>query len=133
MYATAHRVSRNGQMGVNAFLYLHGRDFPWPEDASSLPETEPGTPTDRQSISVPPGRNTVHSYLDVLAPDGTPRSVLLEALKLFRQDVSERSNPARFIFGQVTLRFGVQIRLEPERESELDGLLATLEQVLLSM
>ncbi|WPB77165.1 hypothetical protein KYC5002_50330 [Archangium violaceum] len=51
-------------------------------------------------------------------------------MKLFRQDVSERSNPARFIFGQVTLRFGVQIRLEPERESELDGLIATLEQVL---
>lgn len=133
MYATAHRVSRNGQMGVNAFLYLHGQDFPWPEDASSLPEAEPGTPTDRQSISVPPGSNPVHSYLDVLAPDGTPRSLLIQALKLFRQDVSERSNPALFVFGQVTLRFGVQIRLEPERESEFDLLRATLEQVLPSV
>jgi hypothetical protein len=130
MYATAHRVSRNGQTGINAFLYLHGRDFPWPEDASSLPDTEPGMPTDRQSISVPPGNNPVHSYLDVVAPDGTPRSSILEASRLFRQDVSERSNPALFVFGQVTLRFGVRIGLEPERESELDRLLVTLEQVL---
>ena len=35
-----------------------------------------------------------------------------------------------FVFGQVTLRFGVRIGLEPERESELDRLLVTLEQVL---
>ncbi|HEX5752511.1 MAG TPA: hypothetical protein VFZ09_40270 [Archangium sp.] len=130
MYATAHRVSRNGQTGVNAFLYLHGRDFPWPENASSLPDTKPGTPTDRQSISVPPGSNPVHSYLDVVAPDGTPRAILLEALKLFRQDVSERSNPALFVFGEVTLRFGVRIGLESERDSELDRLLVSLEQVL---
>jgi hypothetical protein len=66
----------------------------------------------------------------VVAPDGTPRAAILEALRLFRQDVSERSNPALFVFGQVTLRFGVRIGLEPEREAELDRLLATLEQVL---
>jgi hypothetical protein len=130
MYATAHRVSRNDQTGVNAFLYLHGRDFSWPQDASSLPDTSPGTPTERQLISVPPGHNPVHSYLDVVAPDGTPRTALLEALRVFRQDVSERRNPAVFILGQVTLRFGVRIGLEAERESELGLLLAALEQVL---
>jgi hypothetical protein len=130
MYATAHRVSRNGQTGVNAFLYLHGQDFPWPEDASSLPEQTPGTPTERQSISIPPGQNPVHSFLDVVAPDGTPRDVLLETLRMFRQDISERSNPAVFTFGRVTVRFGVRIALEPERHSEFDLLLTAVEQVL---
>jgi hypothetical protein len=133
MYATAHRVSRNGQTGVNAFLYLHGQDFSWPEDASSLPDMTPGTLTEHQLISIPPGHNPVHSYLDVVAPDGTPRTALLEALRVFRQDVSERSNPATFILGQVTLRFGVRISLESERESEFGLLLATLEQVLPSV
>jgi hypothetical protein len=133
MYATAQRVSRNGHTGVNAFLYLHGQDFVWPEDASSLPEQGPGTLTERQSISIPPGQNPVHSFLDVVAPDGTPGSVLLEALTMFRQDISERSNPAVFTFGRVTIRFGVRIALEPERPSEFDLLRRALEQVLPSV
>ena len=131
MYATAHRVSRQDQSGVNAFLYLHGRSFPWPQDASRLPEDAPGTPDPgHRMISLPPGSNTVNSYLDVLAPDGTPKAELHQTLELLRRDLSERRNPTVLTLGRVTLRFGVQIGLESKRKAELDTLLEAVTQVL---
>jgi hypothetical protein len=131
MYATAHRVSRDERSDINAFLYLHGRDFSWPADASALPEEDPGTLSEeRQVCPIPPGANPVHSYLDVLAPDETRYEVLLAALQAFRRDVAERRNPTIFTTGAVTIRFGVQLGLEPRREAELDALIGTLLRVL---
>ena len=129
MYATAHRVSRDGRSGINAFLHLHGQGFRWPADASALPDENPGT-LEHQVCPIKPGGNLVHSYLDVLAPDDTQRDVLLAAMKAFQRDVAERRNPTIFTLGVVTIRFGVQLGLEPHREAELAALISTLTQVL---
>lgn len=129
MYATAHRVSRAGQSGINTFLHLHGQAFSWPQDARNLPETNSGE-LKGQWIQLKPGGNQVHSYLDVLAPDGTPRSVLTQALQTLLWDLPERLNPTIFTFGPVTLRFGVQLGLEPKRELELVSLIEAIQPAL---
>ena len=67
MYTTAHRVQRGESEGINRFLHLHGEDFCWPKDASSLPEAAPGEEK-RAEVELLPGGNRVRSYLDVLAP-----------------------------------------------------------------
>ncbi len=132
MYATAHRVSRNGQSGINAFLHLHGPEFPWTRDAASLPEDNPGR-LQGTWTALPPGGNLVHSYLDILAPDGTPRAALMEALEALRRDLSERRNPTIFISGPVTLRFGVQIGLESQREAEFESLVEGIRPALMAL
>lgn len=71
MYATARRVSNaSGETGINAVLHTHGAAFPWPDEPWLRPEHAPGTLVGKQT-SVPPGDNTVHAYLDVIAPDDT--------------------------------------------------------------
>jgi hypothetical protein len=129
MYATAHRVSRQGNSGINAFLHLHGRGFVWPADAADLPESTPGT-LERTSTSIPPGGNPVHSYLDIIAPDSTPRSELNHALEVLRRDLSERRNPTIFSMGSVVLRFGVQLGLEPRRQAEFEDLAGAVQAIL---
>jgi hypothetical protein len=129
MYATAHRVRRDGESAINAFLYLHGPRFKWPHDVAAIPETQPGTLM-RKTIAIPPGQNIVMSFLDVIAPDGTARTQIDEALSFFRRDIGERRNPTTFSWGLITLRFGVQLRLEGEREQELDALLPEIARVL---
>jgi len=131
MYATAHLVrSSAGDEGINAFLHLHGPDFPWPQDAAVLADTEPGKVILRH-IEVPPGFNLVAAYLDVLAPDGTPREEIAGALAAVRQDLGERLAPTVFVHGRVTIRFGVELRLHVVRAQQLD-MLASVALALLA-
>lgn len=125
MYVTAHRVTRgDGQEGINAFLYLHGANLP-AGDAASIPEQQPGHLT-RHHTPVPPGNNLVSSYLDVIAPDGTPVREVEHQLAMLRSDLPERRNPTVLRGERITLRFGVQVALEPEREAELERLAQAL-------
>jgi hypothetical protein len=129
MYVTAHRVrAPSGELGINAFLHLHGGDYPWPADPSRLPEAAPGKIA-RKAVAVPPGGNTVLSYLDVLAPDGTPRSRVARALRAFEAALHDEPNPAVFTRYGVTIRFGtVRSRGRgPERLAELRALSTYLE------
>lgn len=122
MYVTAHLVrSRSGDEGINGFLHHHGADFSWPPDAADLPDTTPGTIALRR-IDLPPGGNQVRAYLDVLAPDGTPRAQLGQAMAAFARDLPERRNPTVFVLGTVTIRFGVEPGLERIRALQLDML-----------
>lgn len=119
MYVTAHLVrSKEGEEGINAFLHLHGPQFPWPEDAAPLADTSPGKIVQRQ-IDLPPGGNQVRAYLDVLAPDDTDRDEIDRALAGLARDLDERRNPTVFTLGPVTIRFGVELGLERLRAQQL--------------
>jgi hypothetical protein len=119
MYVTAHLVrSREGEEGVNAFLHLHGADFAWPADAAALADTTPGRVV-RRRIDLQPGFNLVQAYLDVLAPDGTPREELDQAMATFARNLRGCRNPTVFALGRVTIRFGVELRRDRMREQDL--------------
>ncbi len=129
MYVTAHLVrSRNGEEGINAFLHLHGADFAWPADAAALADTAPGKVV-RSQIHLQPGFNLVQAYLDVLAPDGTSREELDRAIASFARNLRGCQNPTVFVLGDVTIRFGVELRRDRMREQDL----ATLHSVAWSL
>jgi hypothetical protein len=122
MYLTAHLLRSGDQReGINAFLHVHGVSFAWPDDASSLPETAPGR-TVLHRTDLPPGGNQVRAYLDILAPDRTPRAELAEALTALSRDLRERRNPTVFNHGAVTIRLGVEPALEGLRAQQLEML-----------
>lgn len=128
MYLTAQRVrSRDGKEAVNAYRHLHGPDFEWPPDASRVPDEAPGRLVERHE-AIPPGGNRVRSWLDVVAPDGSEGEVLALALDTFRRNLAEFPNPAVFRIGTVTIRFGVEISLEPRWDAALDELTAALRE-----
>lgn len=130
MYITAHLVkSRDQREGINAFLHVHGASFAWPDDASSLPETTPGR-TVLHRTDLPPGGNQVRAYLDILAPDRSPRVAIEQALEAFSQDLRERRNPTVFNHGTVTIRFGVEPALEGLRAQQLEMLTRSAVQLL---
>lgn len=122
MYITAHLVKSSDQReGINAFLHVHGASFAWPDDASSLPETTPGR-TVLHRTDLPPGGNQVRAYLDILAPDRTPRAEIEQALTALSRDLHERRNPTVFRHGAVTIRLGVEPVLEGLRAQQLEML-----------
>jgi hypothetical protein len=124
MYLTSHLVrSRSGDEGINGFLHHHGSDVAWPSDAAGLPESRPGRIV-RSRVDLPPGANQIRAYLDVLAPDGTPRAQLEQAVAALASDLHERRNPTVFTLGPVTIRFGVELGLERIREHQLDMLVS---------
>jgi hypothetical protein len=130
MYVTAHLVrSKEDEEGINAFLHLHGREFPWPDDASRLADSEPGK-TVRSRIDLRPGGNRVRAYLDVLAPDETDRSELDRALTELSRDLGERKNPTVFTQGAATIRFGVELGLYNLRAQHLQMLVSAVLQLL---
>ena len=130
MYVTAHLVrSRNDEEGINGFLHHHGADFPWPSDAAALADTTPGRIV-RQRIDLPPGSNQVQAYLDVLAPDGTSRAQIDQAMAAFTRDLGERRNPTVFVLDTVTIRFGVELRRERLREQDLETLASVARSLL---
>ena len=122
MYLTAHLIKAGDQReGINAFLHVHGASFAWPDDASSLPETAPGR-TVLHRTDLPPGGNQVRAYLDILAPDRTPRAEIEQALTALARDLRERRNPTVFSHGAVTIRLGVEPALEGLRAQQLEML-----------
>jgi hypothetical protein len=126
VYLTAHLVrSRDGEEGINAFLHLHGTGFAWPADPTALADSNPGK-IELRRTSLPPGGNDVRAYLDVLAPDGTPKREFDEALAALASDLDERRNPTVFRHGRVVIRFGVELALEGLRAQQLDMLRPTI-------
>jgi hypothetical protein len=130
MYVTAHLVkSRDQREGINAFLHVHGAGFVWPDDPSSLPETTSGR-TVLHRTDLPPGGNEVRAYLDILAPDRTPRAEIEQALIALSRDLRERRNPTVFHHDIVTIRFGVERALEGLRAQQLEMLTRPALQLL---
>ena len=121
MYITAHVVKRNGEQGINTFLHHHGQNFPWPEDASVLPETNPGEIISKK-IQITPGGNRVSAYLDILAPDDATYENISNAVTALLDDLLERKNPTVFKYQNILIRFGVDIGLQPMREEQFKQL-----------
>jgi hypothetical protein len=131
---TAHRVvSPMEDEGVNSFLHLHGSGFAWPDNPAPLPENNPGNLEER-STEVAPGGNRVKSYLDVLAPDGTGRGEVQEAIAGLSAELDGKANPTWFEHGRVTVRFGVEPAIEkkglPKKVEELRVLGAAIDQIM---
>lgn len=119
MYLTAHYVRSKSRIeGINAFLHHHGPHFAWPDDASALADEEPGKIV-RERVDLPRGFNHVRSYLDVLAPDGTPNAKLTAAITALTSALDDQPNPTVFTHGNVTIRFGVELGLERLRAEQL--------------
>jgi hypothetical protein len=131
MYATAHRVlsTRNSREGINAFLHTHGHDFPWPEDAASLPEVNPGRLED-EIIGIRPGGNRVRAYLDILAPDTIALNDLLSTLGKLSASIPSLDNPLVTHDSTITIRFGVEPALENERAEQFKILVEAIHPLL---
>ena len=132
MYLTAHRVRSATQAeGINSFRHWHGAEFAWPDDASALPETEPGVLDPAAArIAIRPGGNRVRAYLDVLAPDDTPPAAIEQALADLERDLAQRVNPTVFTSGRTTIRLGVELALEPQRELHFQQLAGEIRRLL---
>src|SRR6185369_12002321 len=134
MYVTAHRVvSSMEEEGVNAFLHLHGSGFAWPDNPAPLPENNPGNLEER-STEVAPGGNSVKSYLDVLAPDGTGRAEVQEAVAALGAELDGKANPTWYEHGRVTIRFGVDPGIEKKglerKVKEIQVLAAAVDRLM---
>lgn len=82
MYLTAQRVASPRQIwGINAFYYEHGPII-WPPNALLMLDQGPGTLVEIAAEIEPLGGNRVLSFLDIVAPDGTPRQQIWRALEL---------------------------------------------------
>ncbi|MBM4354707.1 MAG: hypothetical protein FJ109_13120 [Deltaproteobacteria bacterium] len=122
MYVTAQRVrARTGAEGINAFRHVHcgeeWADLSWgPPDIAVISEGKPGKLV-AATCDVPPGGNSVLSYLDVAAPDGTDLNALRGALQVLRGKIREGSRHAvPALVGNITARFWVgREHDEPEK------------------
>src|SRR3954471_18891648 len=105
MRLTAQHVrTSTGVEGINAFCRLHG-PYEW---TAPPPEDLAAGELVNQAISVPPGGNTVRSYLDVIAPDEAPTQEIRNAVVQFIDRSRGRPLPWAGAIGRCTFRFGVE-------------------------
>lgn len=86
MYLTAQRVRNNeGIEELHAFLHLHDTDTAALRDPFSVPQHNPGRVVASSSpMLIPPGGNTVVSYLDIVADDEIGRAAHPDAARGLR-------------------------------------------------
>ena len=134
MYLTAHHVvsSRpDGRQGINAFLYLHG-PVEWNQsELARVPVTNPGRLID-QSISVPPGGNSVRSYLDIAAPDGIRWEDIRVDLMDFTGQHQTRPLPWSGHAGHCYFQLGLELGLTEHWQRELPKLYRAAQALWLS-
>lgn len=134
MYITAQRVRSPGRArrdGVNTYLHQHGA-ISWPkraEEVLELIETNPGEPVDSALNLTPVGGNDVLAYLDVIAPDGTSRSKLVEAIDALFQ-VGGAEALVALSLGSVVVRLGIAKSLKSRWQEELESLAGAVEDLL---
>ena len=122
MYLTSHRVkSKEDAEGINASIYRHGDSFVVDEEASHVPEKNPGEFVSRK-VQLKPGGNDVRSYLDIVAADSTTAEEIQRVYEVFEQDLIERRNPTVFRLDDVVIRLGLEDELMPMRRDELKTL-----------
>ena len=125
MYVTAHRVSRQetGETGINAFLYLQGFQAhlvtsAWTAmDIERVTANEPGTLAST-NCPMAQGGNTVMSYLDVIAPDGTSAQAITSAFEAFALVIGTDEMPIMRISNNVAINFSLAVRLYGQEEDE---------------
>jgi hypothetical protein len=107
MYITAHRVrDSQGQIEVHSFLHRHDEnDCPFPNDPVTVPQSAPGRLL-KKKVVLPPGDNTILSYLDLIAPEGTWSDAWTDPLEQLAEHVGERQRPLVAHREHLTVIFG---------------------------
>ena len=102
-----HIRSRGGAEDVHAFLHLHDRpDCTFPNgDPLSVPETNPGRLVARSKVRVPPGKNRIVAYLDLIAEDRLWSTRLMSGIEAVPELVSTRPLPWAATVGFVHVFF----------------------------
>jgi hypothetical protein len=131
MYATVHRVQRDGVEGLNKFLFTHpGQQWVgWPP---FLPPENPGQLV-YQEIEVTPGGNLVRSYFDILTPDIVHPNDIQAAFLALVGRLGERVRfPQGAVVGNTWFRFDCAQDLQIAPIDEIRVLYGALDEVLLS-
>jgi len=132
-YITAQRVrsQKTGREAIHAFLHESGH-LDWSQSPEALfrsIDQDAGVLIDKKVSPILQGGNEVLSYLDILAPEGTPRSVMIEILDAF-YGVEARPGPLVLIAEGVMARVSVRRdRLENWR-AEIEDLSRAIEDLL---
>lgn len=122
MKLSAQRVmTAAGAAGVNAFCYLHG-PIVWLGQPPAEVTTSQGRLVNSR-IQVRPGGNTVLSYLDIVAPDGTPSRRLYGKIIDSIDLVREQPLPLRVQIMEIAYEFNIDPRLGPGWREEVNVLL----------
>lgn len=93
MYASAQRVrSPDGKVGVNSALYLHDlNEIEWTrDDVFKFVSTHAPGRLVWQRNELPPGGNTVVSYVDIVSPDPLDEAALSEILRALDASVAQQ-------------------------------------------
>ena len=121
MYLTAHRVEspNRAKRGINATLYLHDspedRSLDWSHpNVAEISEARPGRFV-AEDNELKPGGNTVASYLDIIAPDGTADDLICESLSQFEPSIGSAALPITAQFGPIVIRFYARYGLQGNR------------------
>ena len=128
MYLTAHRVEdRDGRTGINAFLYRHGEhELPasvWDSpDVVFIAEKAPGNPV-RSVTAIPPGNNSVASYLDIVARNNTGYEALQSALMRIRSLLARDPSQSIWTGQPVGVRFSLNRGLVGDEDDEFSSLM----------
>ena len=111
MYVTAHRVRRHqsGEVGINAFLHLHYSPPPdwldWNQPDFSRAIDEWPAHLNKMDCDVPPGGNSVMSYLDVLAEDSVEVAQIRAAFDEASMRLKHEKPPLVIGSGKISVRF----------------------------
>lgn len=137
MYVTAHRVRAEvgplaGRVDINGFLHLHDAVAPWPGDVRSLVAVADGEPGRlvRSATPIPPGGNTVLSYLELVASDAVAPTELVAFLAQGEAELEHGSIPLVLVERGKLLRFGVSEGLLTQQREEFKALAETVESLL---
>jgi len=107
MYLTAQRViSSSDENGINGFLYEHGAgawELPPEPIAGSIGELV------HTFIMVTPGDNKVVSFLDIVAPDGTPYDRVRALILSWLAAQASVSQPLPWTGVVESMRFGLHM------------------------
>jgi len=124
MLLSAQRVrSAQGLTGINLYVYRHDAGA-W--DPSNLEALEQGAELVDQTFEVPPGGNTVTSFLDVFASNLTRADAIARAAAAVRAGPAPEAFPAVFVEGGVVFRLGLVFGLVPSWRNELTDLVSRL-------
>ena len=127
MYLTAQRLTTlSGEMGINVLLHRHGgRDIPgmsWEKpDVEFVAEKVPGTVV-AQNLEIPPGKNHVMSYLDVVASDSVEAPHISDVLDQAERLLEHQAPPLVRCLEGVGVRFSLEPGLEGYEDEEFKAL-----------
>ena len=124
MLLSAQRVrSTQGLTGINLYVYRHAAGA-W--DTANLDALEQAAELVSQSFEVPPGGNTVTSYLDIFAPEATHAAAIAKAAAAIRAGADPAAFPAVLTAGGIVFRLGLVFGLVPSWRNELTDLVSRL-------